>query len=601
MRTIIAGGAIVIFIFVQLWRQGSALRTIDGDGSGYYAYLTAVFIHHSTDFTKVYELEKSRRGLDYMAHYFHDGPNGKVNKYYMGTALMMLPFFLSAWLFSWFSGMPADGYNILFQYAVSFGAAVWLGVGLIAVVRLLGTFGFERKVQLITILSLLFGTNLFYYAFLHPSHSHVYSFAVMAVFLLCARRFLVSENKKMLHYAALFLGFVALIRPTNVLVVMALPFLAGDRMVFVEKSRWLLQHPRSLFLSVVILLSVFSLQAVFHYIQTGQLFFWTYQQEGFRFENPAMIAFLVSYRKGFFVYTPLMLLLIPALVRLFQRSHFQFFSFVAYFVLMVLVLSSWWNWFYGDSFGMRAMIDHYALLSIPLATGIQQLFQKGLMRYLLALFLPLVIALNLLQTYQYQQGIIHPDSMNKEKYWHVFLKTDPSYRHILGECPEPVFEKLRDDEAMVFMNDMESPSNFWTSNGIVTSKTAFSGHRLADMNQSNIYSPTLVLQDDLMQHADNEKYINVNLMYRESSINALEQSLLVYAATNDQNRLSFYKTFRIKQLPDTIVNSWCNASFGFKVPPWSSEVKQVKLYVWNRSAAAYQLDDIEVTIYYLKE
>ncbi|HPA31612.1 MAG TPA: hypothetical protein PLV14_08440, partial [Bacteroidia bacterium] len=163
MRTFILGGVIIMFILTQLWRGGSAMRTVDGDGSGYYAYLTAVMIHHTTDFTTIYELEKSRRGLDYTAHYFHEKDGKMVNKYYLGTALMLLPFFLLASMYSFITGMPVDGYNILFQYAVSMGAAIYLALGLLATRKLLATFHIRKEVQLITLIALLFGTNLFYY------------------------------------------------------------------------------------------------------------------------------------------------------------------------------------------------------------------------------------------------------------------------------------------------------------------------------------------------------------------------------------------------------------------------------------------------------
>ena len=36
----------------------------------------------------------------------------------------------------------------------------------------------------------------------------------------------------------------------------------------------------------------------------------------------------------------------------------------------------------------------------------------------------LLISLNLVQTYQYRNGIIHWDHMTKEAYWNVFLKTE---------------------------------------------------------------------------------------------------------------------------------------------------------------------------------
>jgi len=84
MRTILVGIIILIFISVQLMRGGAARYTIEGDGSGYYAYLTTVFVYKTTDFKDVYSFEKSWRGLDYMAHYFHTYGDKLINKYFFG-------------------------------------------------------------------------------------------------------------------------------------------------------------------------------------------------------------------------------------------------------------------------------------------------------------------------------------------------------------------------------------------------------------------------------------------------------------------------------------------------------------------------------------
>jgi hypothetical protein len=597
MRTFIAGGVILIFIFIQLGRGGNAIRTIDGDGSGYYAYLTSVFIHHTTDFTAVYKVEKERRGLDYMAHYFHKTEHGMINKYYLGTALMILPFFLLAWLYSVIIGMPADGYTILFQYAVSLSAAVYLAIGLLAVRKLLSLYDISKKNQIWAVVLLLFGTNLFYYAYLHPSHSHVYSFAAISVFLLFSKRFFITANVSYFMIASLVLGLVALIRPTNAIVVFALFFIAGSKMLFVERVKPLFQKPSLILVAILLSLSVFMLQPLFNFIQTGDWFLWSYRQEGFRFNEPALLSFLFSYRKGFFIYTPLMLLVVPALVLMYQRSFYLASTFFGYLFLLLLLLSSWWNWFFGDSFGMRAMIDHYALLLIPVAMMLQQFLVKPIGRWVMLLFLTIVVSLNLVQTYQYYTGILHPDSMSKEKYWYVFMKTSAEYRNIFGSYPEPVFTEFTGNDGLTYLNDMESPSNFWTSNGVVSSASAYSGSYLAELNQSNIYSPTLVLSRESLPVTQKELYVSVNLMFRELVQNATSEALLVYASTGFDNQLLFYKTFKVKQIPDHIINEWCNTTFGFKVPAWTKEHKQVKIYVWNKSSGLFQLDDFEINIY----
>jgi len=61
MRTLLISGIFVVFIIVQLLRGADGKRIIDGDGSGYYSYLTTVFIHKTIDFNAVFDFERSRR------------------------------------------------------------------------------------------------------------------------------------------------------------------------------------------------------------------------------------------------------------------------------------------------------------------------------------------------------------------------------------------------------------------------------------------------------------------------------------------------------------------------------------------------------------
>jgi hypothetical protein len=218
----------------------------------------------------------------------------------------------------------------------------------------------------------------------------------------------------------------------------------------------------------------------------------------------------------------------------------------------------------------------------------------------MTVFILLVVGLNLIQTYQYHSGILHPDSMSKEKYWYVFLRTDPQYRDIFGSYPEPIYAALSESESTTYHNDMEVPSNIWTSNGILQSSNAYSGAYLAELNQSNIYSPTLVLSGEQLTTTAAEVYVTVSLMFKELTPHATSNALLVYAAKDTSDNTVFYKTFKMKQIPDSRTGDWRNAAFGFKVPAWNPALDQVKIYVWNRDAALFQLDDFEVNIYPLK-
>lgn len=601
MRTLLVSGILLVFMLVQLWQGVDAKKTIDGDGSGYYAYLTAVLHYKTTDFKAVFDYEKSQRGLDYMGHYFHEYKGKTVNKYYLGTALLILPFYLLAMLYSRMAFMPLDGYHIIFQYAVGLAAAFYLALGLLLTNALLSTYHIRKPVRLLVLLSLMLGTNLFYYAFLHPAHSHVYSFAAIAGFAYFTRIYMLKGRSKHLFVSAFLFGIVGLIRPSNMILLLLIPFFASDFLQFKLRLTTLFAKPVTLLWLALAFLLSFGWQPLFNFVQTDELILYTYKNEGFHFLDPATYSFLFSYQKGFFLYTPLMLLVFSGLMVLYRQSKFQFYGFIGFFVLLVYMLSSWWNWFFGDSFGMRSMIDYYAILAVLLGLGFSSLLSLKAGRIFLSLFLILVVPLNLVQAYQYERGIIHPDAMTKEKYWYVFLKTAKSYEHILGGQPEPIFKSLDAYDRMDFFMDMETASAVWTNNGIKLSGESFSGMHLAELNESNPFSPTLVLSGSQIITSEGGaglSYVSANLIYRELEPNAASRALVVYAASNRNNQLVFYKAQKLKQLPDNITNRWRYGSYGFKIPAWNSDVAQVKVYVWNPEGNLFQLDDMAVSIFY---
>ncbi len=83
------------FFLVNFIGPGSfRAKIIDGDGSGYYAYLPGIFVFNSVDFTRVFEYEKDQRSTEYQGHYFHRQNGILINKYTSGTAMMELPLFM---------------------------------------------------------------------------------------------------------------------------------------------------------------------------------------------------------------------------------------------------------------------------------------------------------------------------------------------------------------------------------------------------------------------------------------------------------------------------------------------------------------------------
>ena len=341
---------------------------ISSDGLGYYAYLPALLIDHDISYHKVTEREKKILGYErYEPGYLVKYGERVVNKYFAGEALLLLPFFLTATFISWVAGIEISGYSFFFQLLTGLGAFFYLFLGLYYLKKILQHIKIQPILTAIIIATILLGTNLFYYSLWQPCMSHVYSFFAIngALWYFC--RTIQNPKLKNIILAGLFLGLTVLIRPTNGIIILLIPFLfntseeARLTAVFLSKRRI------SFLLFFVAFMIVFSIQFILWHIQTGHWFIWSYKDEGFLFRHPQIINELFSYRKGLFIYTPLIFLSLLGCFRLFHHDFTRFFSVISFFVISTYIISSWWNWYYGDSFGARAFIDYYGIYALLLA------------------------------------------------------------------------------------------------------------------------------------------------------------------------------------------------------------------------------------------
>ncbi len=69
------------------------------------------------------------------------------------------------------------------------------------------------------------------------------------------------------------------------------------------------------------------------------------------------------------------------------------------------------------------MVDYYPFIAILLAFFLNSISGK-LTKIAVSLLIISLLAVQQIQTYQAEQGIIHAENMNKSRYWSVFLKTN---------------------------------------------------------------------------------------------------------------------------------------------------------------------------------
>jgi len=415
----------------QLWKidKGPIRGVIKWDVISYYAFLPATFIYHDI-------------GLDFL----NDEDFNNDNKFWyqlssdgnkliittMGMSYLYAPFFFTAHLVAPAFGEDRSGFNSCYQFFLLFSALFYVWLGFLFMRKILNRF-FPDIVAAITIILIGLGTNLYNYATYEAPMSHAYNFCLITGFIFLIIRWYDDQKIGYAILIGLLYGLITLIRPTNVMVIILLLLWGvsspGD---FRKRFLFLVNKAPQIFLMFIAFILPWLPQFFYWKYVTGNIFYNSYEQVGsaFYFDSPHILDMLLSYRKGWFIYTPVMLVACTGIIFLYRDLRESFLSISLYFLAMVYLLSSWWSWWYGGSFGLRAMIDLYGVMAIPLAVVIDRTLKlKLILRYSLLAIPGFLIFLNIYQTWQYQEGYIHYYGMNKETYWLTFLKgTDiPGY------------------------------------------------------------------------------------------------------------------------------------------------------------------------------
>lgn len=418
---------------------------IISDGTGYYAYLPQYIVYPEYKGFAFYE-QVMKRYPDkafFSMLYFDPQTAEASNKFYTGTALVQSPFYLIGHAYASMT-QQADGYSTPYRLSIQFAALFYWLIGVIALLRLFKRMGYSQLVVLSGIVLLTFGTNLNLYAAYYVSLSHVYSFALIACFLNVAHSWSKTEKSSSFLWMCLLFGLIGIIRPVNVLILLILPFFFSSFTDFGQRIRTLfLKQWKVVFIGgVLIWLPVF-IQLWVHYDQSGTFSLYTYNNEGFdNLFTPQFFNVLFSYEKGFFVYAPVLFLVFPGIYFL-LRKHPPFFLFgwALTTCITLYMICSWWSWEYGGGLGMRPLIEFLPLYLLPILA----LFQYA-PKWLKAVSGIVVIGgIFLYQVFQIQfnKDIILYSGMNKERFWHIFLKTDDRYKWMLAydyqQLPEKQF------------------------------------------------------------------------------------------------------------------------------------------------------------------
>ena len=406
------------------WGGDNWRHILGSDAKGYYAYLPATFIYHDLNIGFFDAIEKEKYNDPHLFYDYRATAHGKqLIKYFAGTAVAQLPFFLVVHAATTITGGDADGYSKPYLIAVNLAALFYLFVGLFFLDLLLARRGVGGWARAITLIATVFGTNLFFYAVGEPGMSHVYSFAFICAFLHTSERYFEKPDGRLIVVLGALLGMIVLIRPVNGMILLAWPFVAGDAGALKRGLLYPIAHWGRTLMAIAICAAIVAVQGMLYYIATDHFFVYSYPGEGIDLRTPHLVDILFSYKKGLFVYTPLYLLALVGGYHLWRSNRYGFVVWAVCLLVITYVLSSWSQWYYGGSFSSRVFVEYLPFFMIPLGMAVQGITTRP-WRQLFRFAIVVLILLCQVQTYQYRYYQIHWSDMDREKYWEVFLRVD---------------------------------------------------------------------------------------------------------------------------------------------------------------------------------
>ncbi len=418
--------------------------TIDSDGSGYYAYLPQWFIYpDSPHFSFVPKICKKYNSTKF-ASGLHIGQNEGYSKYFIGTSICISPFFLTIHLIKRIEGEDFDGYSKSYQFSIFIAALFYSLVGIIGLIKLLKLFKLSNSVIALMVVFTSNGTSVNFYASFNPAFSHIYSFCAITWFLYYSKKWVSTGQSKYVIYLGFLLGFIFLIRPTNIFIILIIPFLFNNSFEFKTSVIELVKNNKSkILISFLLFSGLVFLQFFNVHSQIGKWTLNTYSNEHFDFLlSPKWFEVLFGYGKGFFVYNPILILLLPAIVLGLIKRTYLIFGFLLFFIVITYLTSSWWCWWYGGGLGMRPFVDFTSLFILIIALFYNSI--HTVVKSFVFLYAVCVIYFYQILQIQFNKNILHYDLMTKEKFWSIFLKTDNRFcwmthfeeYHIIGNHPK---------------------------------------------------------------------------------------------------------------------------------------------------------------------
>lgn len=592
---------LVIFIILNnfIFFPGNILSW---DVFGYYLYLPLKFIYNdlgiSNDLLIPSIIEKYHNTATfYQAMEISEGHS--VMKYSMGLSILYAPFFFIAHLVAIIFKYPADGFSYPYQLSIFIGGIIYSILGILVLAKVL-MYYFDQKITSMILVIIVFATNFIIHMTMygHNAMSHNHLFLAYSLIIWLSILWHKSYKLKHIIFLAIVCGITILSRPSEI-VCLLIPLLWGiyDKKTAIEKKNLLIKYKIQIIVFSSILLVIGAPQFIYWKIFAGKFLFNSYggnAGEGFEFFSPYILNVLFSFRKGWLIYTPVMIIGLTGFVLIYKKNKSLFYALFIYFIFNLYIVSSWTCWWYAQSFSQRALIPSYIIMAISLGYFLNWLRdQKKIILTIGYIFIIGCIYLNIFQSIQFHKGIIDGDRMTKKYYFAVFGKmsaTNEDKKLLLISRSFDGIEKFNNPEdyksKLVKKLDFEKDEN-------KVNTFSHSGKYSFRLDNSKIYSTSIETPYYSLTKKDHA-WIRVSAyVYPTQNLISNPLSLVIHFNHNDYPYK--YMAFDLEKM-NLKLNEWNKVSFDYLTPEVRKDDDNLKVYFWFRGNQPVYIDDLQVNV-----
>jgi hypothetical protein len=335
-------------------------------------------------------------------------------------------------------------------------------------------------------------------------------------------------------------------------------------------------------------------------IYAGSFIFNSYNNpgEGLDLLSPHTIDVLFSFRKGWLIYTPIMVLAIIGFHQLKKRRPEFFWPLIVFTILNVYLVSSWTNWWYAKCFGQRAMVQSYVIMAIPLAFFIQHsLKYRTIYKSMAFCVVGLLAALNIFQNWQANKGIIHGDRMTFAYYSAVFGKTKVNkkkYEHLLLYDRSLTFQeaqlKYSYNQEIQLQNGFEKSS----TKDQTSTKIVRSGKMALKIDAGVEFSNNYKIPYKKLSKSDHV-WLEVSFWVYITDINS---DVRIVMAMWRRGKNYKYRAFNITEnIKKSDLHKWKKLTYYYLSPHIRSSNDKFQTYFWYAKGGEMYIDDLEILKY----